>query len=75
MVDRFVQLLQDNSFDKFQLELRKLIEDLMIQRMGENDKIVTRYMDDKAFESVALGVLSRDIYDSIPTAGEETGKV
>ncbi len=38
----------------------------MIQRMSENDKIVTRYMDDKAFENVAFSVLSKVIYDSIP---------
>jgi type I restriction enzyme R subunit len=61
-----IQLRQANPFDKFQLGLRKLIEDLMIQRMGENDKIVTRYMDDKAFESAAFAVLSKVIYDSIP---------
>jgi len=38
----------------------------MIQRMGENDKIVTRYMDDRAFESAAFAVLSKVIYESIP---------
>ena len=43
------------------------------QRMSENDKIVTRYMDDKAFESVAFAVLSKVIYESIPAAGEEGG--
>lgn len=66
-----IQLRQANPFDKFQLGLRKLIEDLMIQRMGENDKIVTRYMDDKAFESVAFAVLSKVIYESIPAVGEQ----
>jgi hypothetical protein len=30
--------------DKFELGIRQLIEDFMIERMGENDKIVTRYM-------------------------------
>lgn len=62
-----IQLRQANPFDKFQLGLRKMIEDLMIQRMSENDKIVTRYMDDKAFENEAFAVLSRVIYDTIPT--------
>jgi type I restriction enzyme, R subunit len=61
-----IQLRQANPFDKFQLGLRKTIEDLMIQRMGENDKIVTRYMDDKAFESAAFSVLSKVIYEAIP---------
>lgn len=61
-----IQLRQANPFDRFQLGLRKMIEDLMIQRMSENDQIVTRYMDDKAFEDAAFGVLSRVIYESIP---------
>ncbi len=68
--EQVIQLRQANPFDKFQLGLRKLIEDLMIQRMGENDKIVTRYMDDKAFESVAFGVLSRAIYEAIPESDQ-----
>jgi type I restriction enzyme R subunit len=68
--EQVIQLRQANPFDKFQLGLRKILEDLMIQRMGENDKIVTRYMDDKAFENAAFGILSRVIYDSIPLVGE-----
>ncbi|MDH5300506.1 MAG: DEAD/DEAH box helicase family protein [Gammaproteobacteria bacterium] len=61
-----VQLRQANPFDKFQLGLRKMLEDIMIQRMHENDKIVTRYMDDKAFEEAAFAVLSKVIYEAIP---------
>jgi type I restriction enzyme, R subunit len=61
-----IKLRQANPFDKFKLGLRKMIEDLMIQRMGENDKIVTRYMDDKAFENEAFAVLSKVIYENIP---------
>jgi len=61
-----VRLRQANPFDKFQLGLRRMLEDLMIQRMSENDKIVTRYMDDKSFEDAAFAVLSRVIYDAIP---------
>jgi hypothetical protein len=40
---------------------------LMVQRMADNDKIVSRYMDDKAFGDAAFTVLSKAIYDSIPT--------
>jgi len=61
-----VKLRQANTFDNFQLGLRQLLEDLMIRRMGENDRIVTRYMDDKAFEDAAFAVLSRVIYEAIP---------
>ena len=45
-------------------------EAMMIQRMTDNDKIVTRYMDDKEFGEAAFTVLSKAIYDSIP-AGEQ----
>ncbi len=61
-----VRLRQANPFDKFQLGLRRMLEDLMIQRMSENDQIVSRYMDDKAFEDAAFAVLSKVIYDTIP---------
>ncbi len=46
----------------------------MVQRMSDNDQIVTRYMDDKEFGDAAFTVLSKAIYDSIPTeeaAGEQ----
>jgi type I restriction enzyme R subunit len=42
----------------------------MIQRMADNDKIVTRYMDDKEFGSAAFAVLSKAIYDSISVTDE-----
>ncbi len=64
--ERVVKLRRANPFDKFQLGLRQLIEDLMVQRMADNDKIVTRYMDDKEFGSAAFAVLSKAIYESIP---------
>jgi type I restriction enzyme R subunit len=65
--EQVVKLRRANPLDKFQLGLRTLIEDLMVQRMNDNDKIVTRYMDDKEFGDVAFTVLSKAIYDSIPT--------
>jgi type I restriction enzyme R subunit len=68
--EQVVKLRQANPFDKFQLGLKKLIEDLMVQRMADNDKIVTRYMDDKEFGDAAFTVLSKAIYDSIPTHEE-----
>ena len=65
--DQVVKLRRANPFDKFQLGLKQLLEDLMVQRMADNDKIVTRYMDDKEFGDAAFTVLSKAIYDSIPT--------
>jgi type I restriction enzyme R subunit len=71
--EQVVKLRRANPFDKFQLGLRQLIEELMVQRMADNDKIVTRYMDDKEFGDAAFTVLSKAIYDSIPT-GEASGE-
>lgn len=65
-----IRLRQANPFDKFKIGLRQMLEDLMIQRMNENDKIVSRYMDDKAFEDAAFAVLSEVIYNSIPAKAE-----
>ena len=66
--EQVIKLRRANPFDKFQLGLRQLIEDLRVQRMSDNDRIVTRYMDDKEFGSAAFAVLSKAIYDSIPSA-------
>lgn len=60
-----IQTARANPLDKFQLGVRKLVEDLMIQRMGENDKIVTRYMDDGEFQRVAFPILAREIFEAI----------
>lgn len=54
-----------NPLDKFQLGIKKIIEEVMIQRMGDNDKIVTRYLEDSAFQSVALSELARAIFSQI----------
>ncbi len=70
--EQVIKLRRANPFDKFQLGLRQLIETLMVQRMADNDKIVTRYMDDKEFGSAAFAVLSKAIYDSISAAEEST---
>jgi type I restriction enzyme R subunit len=62
-----IQTAIANPLDKFQLGVRKLIEDLMIQRMADNDKIVTRYMDDGDFQKAAFPILAREIFEAIHT--------
>jgi len=62
-----IQTALANPLDKFQLGIRKLIENLMVQRMAENDRIVTRYMDDADFQNTAFPILARAIFDSIRT--------
>ena len=65
--EQVVKLKRANPFDKFQLGLRQLIENMMVERMADNDKIVTRYMDDKEFGDAAFAVLAKAIYESIPS--------
>lgn len=37
----------------------------MLQRMTDNDKIVTRYMDDPDFQNSAFPILSREIFEAV----------
>ena len=64
--EQVIKLRHANPLDKFQLGLRALLADLIIQRMADNDKIVTRYMDDRDFGETAFSVLSKAIYEAIP---------
>jgi len=63
--DRVVQTALANPLDKFELGIRKLIEDLMIERMADNDKIVTRYMADREFQGSAFPILAREIFEAV----------
>ena len=56
---------QANNLDKFSLGIRAQIEKLMLERMGENDAIVTRYLSDKDFQSIAFDVLAREIFAAV----------
>src|ERR1019366_2790654 len=63
--EQVIQTALANPLDKFELGIRKLIEDFMIERMGENDKIVTRYMADRDFQASAYPILAREIFDTV----------
>ncbi len=68
--EKVIRTARANPLDKFQLGIRKLIEELMIQRMADNDKIVTRYMDDQEFQNYAFPLLSKEIFESVHHAFE-----
>jgi len=61
--EQVIKLRRANLFDKFQLGLRQIIENLMIQRMADNDK---------EFGTAAFAFLSKAIYDSIPVTNLES---
>jgi hypothetical protein len=62
---KVIETALSNPLDKFQLGVKTLIENLMIQRLGENDDIVTRYMEDGAFQSAAFPILTQEIFKSV----------
>ncbi len=66
--EQIVRTALANPLDKFELGIRKLIESLMIERLGENDKIVTRYMADHDFRDSAFPILAREIFDAVRRA-------
>jgi hypothetical protein len=43
---------------------------LWMQRMAENDKNVTRYMDDISFQEAILPVLAKEIYKTVLDTAE-----
>ena len=63
--ERIIQTAKANSLDKFELGIKAIIESLMMQRMSENDGIVTRYMDDRSFRKTVFPILAKEIYKSI----------
>ncbi len=63
--ERIIQTAIANPLDKFELGIKAIIESLMMQRMSENDSIVTRYMDDSNFQKAIFPILAKEIYKSI----------
>lgn len=63
--ERVIQTARANPLEKFELGIQELIKDLMVQRMADNDGIVTRYMDDMDFQKTILPILAKDIYRSV----------
>ena len=68
--ERVIQTARANTLDKFELGIRKIIESLMMQRMAENDEIVTRYMDDVDFQGTIFPLLAKEIYDGVLAAAD-----
>ena len=54
-----------NTYDKFALGFRPQLGKLMVERMGENDAIVTRFLDDAEFQQTASEVLAREVYEAV----------
>ena len=63
-----VSLAQANDPKKFELGVRQRVAELMVERIGKNDEIVTRYMDDD-FQATAFPLLARAIWEAANEAG------
>jgi len=66
-----IQTALANPLEKFELGIQKLIENLMIERLAENDGIVTRYMGDRDFQASAFPILAREIFETVKAANRE----
>ena len=64
-----VQRAQANPFDHFALAVRQKIADLMVDRLEQNQDIVTKYFGEKEFQELAFQELARRIYGEV--RGEE----
>lgn len=68
--EKVIQTAHANPLDKFQLGIKELIEGIMIERMAENDELVTKYMSDPKFQDTAFPKLAEAIFESIHEADE-----
>jgi type I restriction enzyme R subunit len=68
--DRIIQTARANSLEMFELGIKKIIESLMMQRMSENDAIVTQYMDNEEFQKTVFPRLAKEIYECVLATAE-----
>ena len=57
-----------NTLDNFSIAMRQKIADLMVERIEQNQAIVTRYLDQKDFQDIAFRELVKAIYDDVGSA-------
>ena len=60
-----------NPRDRFELGIKSRLDELMIERMSENDQIATRYLSDETFRSLALPILAQEIFEDLQTKGAD----
>jgi type I restriction enzyme R subunit len=55
----------NNPTDKFLLGIGPKITDLMIERMADKDALVTKFLENEAFQAAAMPYLGQAILDTI----------
>jgi type I restriction enzyme R subunit len=63
--EEVVQRAHANPLENFSLSMKAKLEGLMIDRMDQNEEIVTRYLNDPDFQRVAFELLVKKIYEDI----------
>jgi type I restriction enzyme R subunit len=58
-----------NALDNFELAMQPKVEELMIDRMEQNQEIATRYLNDPVFRAATFKALVAKIYQDIRRAG------
>ena len=67
--EEVIQTAQANTYDKFELGIQKMVEGFMMQLMSNNDKIVTKYMEDQEFQNTVFPRLAEEIYRNVKGEG------
>lgn len=70
--DEVVRKAKTNSYDKFELGVKEIIKNIMMQRIQENDEIVSRYLDDDEFQKIVLTLLASEMYGNINELSENS---
>jgi type I restriction enzyme R subunit len=60
-----VERAMANRLDNFELAMKPKVEELMMDRMDQNQEIVNRYLNDPAFQSTTLKAIVKQIYNEI----------
>jgi type I restriction enzyme R subunit len=68
--EKVVEAAQANSFSNFSSFFGRILDDLFIERMENNDEIFSRVMSDKQFRGAAQEHIAREVYDRIRKARE-----
>ena len=63
--DDIRNIAEANNFDKFSLNVQAFLKELMIDRMSDNDALVTRYVNEDDFREIVAEGLLRGIFDAI----------
>ena len=51
-----------NPEDKFELVFKNLLEDLIVERMDQNEEIFVRFMNDPPFQKVVTAWMATEAY-------------